>query len=367
MEGHRLPLRRTRLFAALVAASLTAFGALSADAQAPKIGKPRPAPDTPPNVPRPTTAVHDGTLAIGGEDVDARKVNTRLSVDVQVNGRGPYKFVVDSGADTSAVGLRIARDLQLPLGTPVTLHSITARNIVDRVRVAALKIGSTTFSDKHLPALAEQDLGADGLLGIDALVAQRLMMDFDKKTIKVEDARVPVKVYPNEIVITAVRRKGQLILTQVRAGTVPLEAVIDTGSEVSIGNSVLLEKLRRSTRNKFYPVEVTGVTGVKVVMQLAIIPELRLGPVMLRDVPIAFADVPPFALFGMQAQPAMLVGTDLLETFQRVSLDFRARKVRFQLRQCAARGVLFNTAAIATGSRIASRISSTGGPEVCGR
>ena len=55
---------------------------------------------------------------------------------------------------------------------------------------------------------------------------------------------------------------------------------------------------------------------------------------VLRNVPIAFADVPPFAVFGMSKDPALLLGTDLLETFRKVSLDFRARKVRFQLRRC---------------------------------
>jgi hypothetical protein len=54
----------------------------------------------------------------------------------------------------------------------------------------------------------------------------------------------------------------------------------------------------------------------------------------LRDVPMAFADVPPFKMFGLSGQPALLLGTDLLENFRRISLDFRARKVRFELRKC---------------------------------
>ncbi len=45
-------------------------------------------------------AVIDDTLAIGGEDINARKVSTRMTVEVRVNGRGPYHFLVDSGADT---------------------------------------------------------------------------------------------------------------------------------------------------------------------------------------------------------------------------------------------------------------------------
>ena len=76
-------------------------------------------------------AVIDPTLAIGGDDVNARKVETRMTVEVLVNGRGPYHFVVDSGADTSAVGLGIARDLQLPLGTPVILNNMTDRSVVE--------------------------------------------------------------------------------------------------------------------------------------------------------------------------------------------------------------------------------------------
>ena len=61
-------------------------------------------------------ALIDNALAIGGEDINAKKIETRLTVEVLVNGRGPYRFLVDSGADSSVVGLRIARDLRLPVG-----------------------------------------------------------------------------------------------------------------------------------------------------------------------------------------------------------------------------------------------------------
>ena len=73
---------------------------------------------------------------------------------------------------------------------------MTARNIVDRVKVQELTVGSNTFRNLQLPALRESDLGGDGMIGIDALVQQRLMMDFEKRLIKVEDARIPVKTRP---------------------------------------------------------------------------------------------------------------------------------------------------------------------------
>ena len=343
------------------------FAALARDtgaaAQAPRIGKPRPAPPTPPNVLPLPPAHFDPKLAVAGEDLKARKVETRLMLPVRVNGRGPYNFVVDSGADTSVVGLRIARDLQLPLGTPAILNSMTARNIVDRVRIGELSLGTSTVRDLQLPALRESDLGGEGMIGIDALVQQRLMMDFEKRLIKVEDATKPPIPLPGEIVVTAKRRRGQLILTHVSAAGVPLDAVIDTGSQITIGNLALRDRLIRGNREKFVTIPVTGVTGATLDLQLARIGELRLGSVTLRNVPMAFADVPPFALFGISREPALLLGTDVLDTFRRISLDFRARKVRFQLRKCGTSAVTISTSS----SYWSTRISSGEDTEVCRR
>jgi hypothetical protein len=333
-----------------------------AAAEPPKIGKPRPAPATPPDVPPLPPAYFDPTLAVGGEDVKARKIETRLSVEVLVNGRGPYRFIVDSGADTSAVGLRIARDLQLPLGTPAILNGMTARNLVDRVKVEQISFGPSSIGNLEVPALREYDLGGDGMIGIDALVQQRLMMDFEKKLVKVEDARKPLRYNPNDIIITARRSRGQLILTHVQAAGFPLDAVIDTGSEISIGNYALRDKLLRKNRAKFQTIPVTGVTGAVMELQIATIRQLQLGPITLENVPIAFADVPPFKMFGLANEPALLLGTDILETFRRISLDFRARKVRFQLRKCDA------AISISTSPDVMSRIRSNVGASasVCG-
>ena len=334
----------------------------AAVAEPPKIGKPRPAPPTLPNVPPLPPAQFDPGLAVGGNDVKAREIDTRLSVDVLVNGRGPYKFIVDSGADTSVIGVRVARSLQLPLGTPVILNGITNRNIVDRVKVDALTIGSSTIGNLELPALREVDVGGEGMIGIDALVEQRLMLDFEKHLIKVEDARIPIAPEPGEIVITARRQHGQLILTHIKAAGFDLDAIIDTGSEVTIGNLALRDQLIRGNRDKFLTVPVIGVTGAVAKLQVARIGELQLGPVTLDDVPMAFADVPPFKMFGLADQPALLLGTDILDTFRTISLDFRSRKVRFQLRRCD------QEITINTDPDSATRLkSSKGHPEVCQR
>lgn len=316
---------------------------------------PAPMPSLPP-------AIIDDTLAIGGENIDARKVESRMTIAVEINGTGPYRFVVDSGADSSVVGRRVATALALPLGTPVTLNGMTGSAKVGRVLVDELGLGPVRVPDLELPVLEERDLGGDGMLGIDALANERLMMDFEKRLITVEDASKPPPRMDGEIVVTARRRRGQLILTQAKANGVPIDAVIDTGTEITIGNLALRDKIIRRRGVKVEKLLVTGVTGTTVELDMARVSEIRFGSVILRDVSIAFADVPPFAVFGLSQQPSLLLGTDLLETFRRISLDFKARKVRFQLKRCKITGIKLRTA---TGGSLSRLLTDSDNNAVC--
>ena len=307
------------------------------NAQAPQ-ANPSPTTVSPSQLPPLPPAVIDNTLSIGGADIAARKVESRMTVAVEVEGRGPFRFVVDSGADSSALGSSTQRILGLPATTRAMLHGMTASAFVDRVTASELNVGQSTIRNLELPVLRDEYLGAQGLLGIDALVEQRLMMDFDKHFITIEDARQPAPYVEGEILVVGKRRRGQLILTQASANGHAVDAVIDSGSEITIGNLALRDRLFRKNMKSLVTGQAIGVTGVAVTMELAHLDELRIGPILLHDVDIAFADVPPFAAFGLNDHPALFLGTDLMANFRRVSLDFRARKVRFQLKKCKPTG-----------------------------
>ncbi len=285
----------------------------------------------------PLAAIDNG-LDVKGTSIRARVVETRLSVPVTIDGQGPFRFIVDSGADRSVVGAALAQRLGLPALGSALLQGMAGARTVQTVRVANLKLGASVIPSIAAPALAEGNLGADGLIGIDALAEQRIALDFDRKTITVEDARRPAATISgnDEIVVTARRRKGQLILTQLGTGIGRVLAVIDTGSEVTTGNSALRARVFAGRRSPTVtPITMVSVTGQTFTADLIIMPELRLGGLTLHNVPVAFADVPPFRLFGLSDDPAMLLGTDVLSAFRRVSLDFRRRKVRFVVRHNA--------------------------------
>ncbi len=299
-----------------------------------------------------TAAEIDDQLAIGGEEIEARKLSSRMTVEVAVNGTGPYKFVVDSGADTSVVGEKLAARLGLPDAGPAVLLGMTEVKQVERVTVDELQLGPTRTHDLDLPVLDERDIGGEGMIGLDALVEQRLMLDFDQKVITVDNPEEPIDLGPNVIVVTARLQRGQLILTEVFIGGKKVAAVVDTGTEVTIGNLALREQLIRRAPKDPKSIEIFGVTGARAKLEFAHIPQLKLGSIRIRNMPIAFADVPPFEVFGLSDQPALLLGTDLMEQFRRVSLDFKERKVRFQLKQCQSRLAIIRT--IRSGSRISS-------------
>ncbi|HWL46458.1 MAG TPA: retroviral-like aspartic protease family protein [Sphingomonadaceae bacterium] len=314
-----------------------ALAALVAASAQPGTGGPVPLPAPPAIVRDPpliAPATIDEGLEVEGEAVKARQIRTRMAVAVTVDGQGPFRFIVDTGADRSVIGQALARRLALPAGPAVMLHGMAGTQQVDTVAIATLEVGVSRISGIVAPALPEAYLGAQGLIGLDALAGQRLMLDFERKTISVEDPASRAPPADDEIVVTARRRFGQLILTQVNVGGRRVHAVIDTGAEVTMGNSALRALVFGGRKPPPpHPVLLTSVTGQQVTADLVVLPSVRIGALAMEGVPIAFADVRPFALFGLADTPAMLLGTDLLEAFRRVSLDFSKRKVRFQLRR----------------------------------
>jgi predicted aspartyl protease len=288
-------------------------------------------PPTPPTIP---PATIDNSLEVTGEAIEAESLRSRLFVDVKINGTGPWRFLVDSGADRSVIGAALAARLKLPSESNVLLRGMAGSTTVSTVLIDELRIGTSAINAIVAPALPERFVGAQGIIGIDALADQRILLDFDAKKVTIQDSRKPQVSEPGEIVVTARRHKGQLILTQVSVEGDRTYAVIDTGSELTLGNTAMLRRIgRRGRDEELREVVLQSVTGENFTAKVAVLPELRIGGVIMHNVTVAFTDAPPFDLFGLDKQPALLLGTDLLQNFKRLSLDFRNRKVRFTLRR----------------------------------
>ena len=277
-----------------------------------------------------TVSTHPAETLAAGEDA-----NNRMTVPVMINGQGPFRFIVDTGADRSAISQELATKLGLPEGEKVRLVSMSGVDRISTVRVASLAVTpNRQIKDVMLPALQERHLGADGLLGVDALKGQRIHLDFVGQTVTVEPGTKRSKEQrdPSVIIVQARSRLGQLVLVDADANGESVWVVVDTGGQNSIANTPMRRLMaRQGPVDSFKSISLMSVVGDRVPAEYTIVGSMRIGGIRMGNAAVAFADVHPFRKFGLNKRPAMLLGMEGLRSFRRVTIDFANKEVSFHV------------------------------------
>jgi clan AA aspartic protease (TIGR02281 family) len=259
----------------------------------------------------------------------------RMTVPVMINGQGPFQFVIDTGADRTVISAELAARLTLPEAGMARLHTMSGESKVRTVKIDRVQISNNVVRNVKAAALPARYVGADGLLGIDSLKGQRIVMDFEAKTMKVVPSTEPEeKVARNTdvIVVTARTKLGQLVMVDADANGQKIWVVVDTGAQNSVGNSKLRTMLvKRNPKTEIRVVNMIDVIGRRTVADYTIVDKVRIGGIRMGNAAIAFADAHPFRIFGLGAKPSMLLGMESLRSFKRVSVDFVTRKIKFLL------------------------------------
>ena len=266
-------------------------------------------------------------IAIGTDRED------RMTVAVQVAGGGPYRFLVDTGSERTVISRDLAHRLRLVDGRNVTVHSVIGSSGVRTVDIPSLMIGSRPFAVFGAPALEASHIGADGMLGVDSLRKQRVLFDFKSGTMSVMPAQVRIEPIDRDVIVVRARsRRGRLIFTEARLNGQKVVIIVDTGSQVTIGNLTLQRKLQRKRLlTSSQPVTLHSVTGETMIADMAMVDNVDVGGFQLKELPVAFADAYIFKQLDLAHKPTLLLGMNALRAFDQVSIDFAARKVRFVL------------------------------------
>ena len=107
---------------------------------------------------------------------------------VMVNGKGPFRFVIDTGASRSTLAPHLARALGLKhsVGRNVMLNGVTGAAEVPTVAVDSIEIGALRFENQDLPVIFTSIMGnADGILGVAGFQDQRIDVDFKRDRVSV--------------------------------------------------------------------------------------------------------------------------------------------------------------------------------------
>ena len=313
---------RIVLAACLLGASLA--GALPAAAE----------PAAPPAVPAPAT---HGIVDPAAETLALEQERyRRFTLPVLVEGTGPFAFMIDTGSQATAVTEEIRDTARLaPAGT-ATLVGMASRREVALASVERIDFGSNSYTDFTAPVLERANVGADGIIGLDALQDFRVLLDFRKQTISVEDASIKDSRGGFEIIVRAKSRLGQLLITDALVDGVRATVIIDTGAQASLGNIALREKIRA---RRAQDVLTTVVNGVDLKGELAVVRTLNIEGLSLTDVSLTFADTPAFEALGLHEKPALSIGMQHLALFDRVAIDFERKRIAFDVPADIARAI----------------------------
>jgi hypothetical protein len=282
----------------------------------------------------------DGAVRTGFDAV------RRMTVEATIEGQGPYRFVVDTGANRTVLSAEVAEALGLATSGQAMVHGIAGVLPSRTVMVRQLTVGGLLSRRVRMPVLPRQYLGADGLLGVDVLARRRATLDFARQSFslasagaertvlaRATEARKADEPVPNEVVVPARHRFGQLTIVDAELGGVPVTAFLDSGAEITVGNSMLQRALgdRPGLINERpLRVELVSATGQLVAGEMSVVPPLRLGGVRLGNLTCVFADLHTFRIWQLDDRPALLVGVDVMRHFDSIELDFADRNVKFR-------------------------------------
>jgi hypothetical protein len=260
----------------------------------------------------------------------------RVLAEVRINGAGPFRFIVDTGANRSALSPRLVEKLRLPMtvGDQVRLTGVTGSALVPLVQVQLLQAGDLKLHDQRFPVIEPHVFaGADGILGIEGFADKRLDIDFRRNRVSITRSRGAAA--PSGYYTVPVRRRAGLLVAQAQVGPIGARAIIDTGAERSLGNGALRQRLERRRLTNLAgradnSTTIYGATADVLDGESLLAPKITIGDAELTNLEVTFGNLYLFRAWNLEHVPAVLLGMDLLGTAEHLIIDYRRNELQIK-------------------------------------
>jgi predicted aspartyl protease len=258
----------------------------------------------------------------------------RIMAPVMINGQGPFRLIVDTGASYSTLSPEAAQALGLQPSDEARflINGITGSAQVPSVAIDHLQAGDLVYRSIRLPVIWAPVMGgADGILGAAGLKEERIMVEFARNRVSI--TRPPLGMAPRGFQrVHALLTNNGLLTVEVKVGGVRARAVIDTGAERSLGNQALRDALRtwQSARKAPRYTDVYGTTAEIAQGEFGNAPSIVLGPLKILDMNLIYGDFHIFEVWKMRDEPALILGMDVLGTVRSLGIDFRNQELYFE-------------------------------------
>jgi predicted aspartyl protease len=257
----------------------------------------------------------------------------RVWAPVYINGQGPFRLVLDTGATSSAVVSSVAGRLNIPIpaDSKIALHGATGAAIVPYINVEKLEIGDLYLGSSKLPIVPDVFGGAEGVLGTQGLGDKRIFIDFRHDLVRItfsheRPAEAGFVVLPFRPI------RGRLITLPLTVGGIRTLAIIDTGAQQTIGNVALRDALLRRQR-EVKSSDVIGVTLDVAHGESIATPPIGLGSIQLHNLRVTFGDMFIFEQWELTHEPALLIGMDAIGSLDTFVIDYKRRELHLKARR----------------------------------
>ena len=262
----------------------------------------------------------------------------RSTVPVFINDRGPFRFAVDTAASASVVADDLVEAVGIEPAGQLDMHTVIGLERVPAVRARTLASGSLSVEDARMAVGSRPGLiGLDGLLGLDLLADQRLVMRFRGQGRSSINRSRPDHDQFLGVVRPRVRFQppqgggAELMVVNALVRGQQVQAIVDTGAQVTLINPALAAAAEarpfQSRSASTGDMLVQSPTGRAALAQAMIVSSVHFDELVLDRLAVLMGDFHIFRLLGLADTPAMLMGVDVLGAFERVVIDLKRGEI----------------------------------------
>jgi len=275
--------------------------------------------------------------ALGSSAAEARVALTpdttgHLMVPVFVNGQGPYSFMLDTGADNSAVYAWFASTQHLARGHTAQISGATGDAPETTTRLDKLALDGWAIHDVDVDTMPDRSDGVKiaGIAGADLFMKRLAVLDSGCETM----ALLPREVDPTQIagrgamMIHAGSIKGGKQLTlPVTVNGVAGVATLDTGARSTMINNTFAKAAGVDVASDAFRdgPPARGAVQNPVASRIGPIGTVSFAGLVRQNVVARVADLPVFDDDGYTNGHAFNIGVDILHGV-RLTVDYSARR-----------------------------------------
>jgi predicted aspartyl protease len=256
----------------------------------------------------------------------------RIWAPVWINDKGPFRLLLDTGANHSGVTAQVAELLNIPLdqSPPVLLRGVTGIATVPTIRVDSFTVGDLTLSPAILLIVTDAMGGAEGVLATDEFKDKRIVIDFKHDQIDIRRSHNE-RARSGFVTISLEHSQAGLLMFHALVGGLRIQAIIDTGGQRTIGNLAMRDALIRH-HVQGSPVQIFDVTADSQTGETFPSPPIQLGSIEIIGARITYGDMHIFERWDLTKVPALLIGMDVLGLLETFIIDYHRRELQLRMR-----------------------------------